>query len=147
MHKYISASEHPYIITFQKRVCDMSICIADFNSIVMHTAKYWTTSTWILFVPQFAILIHSFITSRIDFFNSVYFTLPDYSRSQIQTIQNSCVRCLTGARRFDSAKEALKTLHWLPVKARAQFKILLFAYQIFYHVPNTPRYFQDQFYI
>ena len=101
------------------------------------------------FIPsaQFAILIHSFITSRIDFCNSVYFTLPDYSRSQIQTIQNSCVRCLTGARRFDSAKEALKTLHWLPVNARAQFKILLFAYRIFYHVPNTPRYFQDQFYI
>ena len=37
---------------------------------------------------QFAILIHSFITSRIDFCNSVYFTLPDYSRSRIQTIQN-----------------------------------------------------------
>ena len=85
------------------------------------------------FIPsaQFAILIHSFITSRIDFCNSVYFTLPDYSRSQIQTIQNSCAKCLTGARRFDSAKEALKTLHWLTVKARAHFKILIFAYKIF----------------
>ena len=40
MHKYISASEHPYIIIVQTRMCDMSICIADFNSIVMHTAKY-----------------------------------------------------------------------------------------------------------
>ena len=100
------------------------------------------------FIPsaQFAILIHSFITSRIDFCNSVYFTLPDYSRSQIQTVQTSCAKCLTGARRFDSAKEALKTLHWLPVKARAHFKIL-FAYKIFHHVPNTPMYFQDQFYI
>ena len=96
---------------------------------------------------QFATLIHSFITSRIDFCNSVYFSLPDYSRGQIQTIQNSCAKCLTGARRYDSATEALRSLHWLPVKARAQFKILLFAYKIFHKVSNTPMYFQDQFYI
>ena len=98
-------------------------------------------------LAQFAILIHSFITSRIDFCNLVYFTLPDYCRSRIQTIQNSCAKCLTGTRRFDSAKEALTTLHWLPVKARAQFKILLLVYKIFHHVPNTSMYFQDQFYI
>ena len=98
-------------------------------------------------LAQFAILIHCFITSRIDFCNLVYFTLPDYCRSRIRTIQNSCAKCLTGTRRFDSAKEALTTLHWLPVKARAQFKILLFVYKIFHHVPNTSMYFQDQFYI
>ena len=45
------------------------------------------------------------------------------------------------------ATEALRSLHWLPVKARAQFKILLFAYKIFHKVSNTPMYFQDQFYI
>ena len=96
---------------------------------------------------QFASLIHSFITSRIDFCNSLYFTLPDYARNQIQTIQNSCAKCLTGARRFDSATSALRSLHWLPVKARAQFKVLLFAYRIVHKSPNTPMYLLEQLYI
>ena len=91
--------------------------------------------------------IHSFITSRIDFCNSLYFTLPDYARNQIQTIQNSCAKCLTGARRFDSATSALKSLHWLPVKARAQFKVLLFAYRIVHKSPHTPMYLVEQLYI
>ena len=99
------------------------------------------------FIPShhFATLIHSFITSRIDFCNSIYFTLPDFARNQ--TIQNSCAKCLTGAQRFDSATAALKSLHWLPIKARAQFKILLFAYKIYHNSPDTPSYFINQFYI
>ena len=83
----------------------------------------------------------------IDFCNSLYFTLPDYARNRIQAIQNSCAKCLTRARRFDSATSALKSLHWLPVKARAQFKVLLFAYRIVHKSPHTPMYLVEQLYI
>ena len=40
------------------------------------------------FVPrdQFAILIHAFITSRIDFCNSIFYSLPENLVSRVQTI-------------------------------------------------------------
>ena len=50
-------------------------------------------------------------------------------------------------RRFYSATSAIKSLHWLPVKARAQFKVLLFAYRIVHKSPHTPMYLVEQLYI
>ena len=46
------------------------------------------------FLPrdQFAILIHPYITSRIDFCNSIFYSTPENLVSRVQTIQNSCAK-------------------------------------------------------
>ena len=90
------------------------------------------------FVPQdqFAILIHAFITSRIDFCYSIFYSLPENLVSRVQTIQNSCAKCLSRVNRFATATEARITLHWLPSRARSRFKILVFAHKVV-HLPNS----------
>lgn len=91
-------------------------------------------------------LIHSFVTSRLDFCNSLFIGLPKTSIDKIQTVQNACAKFLTGARKFDSATEQLKTLHWLPIKFRVQYKLMLLAHKIIYPKPETPipSYIKDQ---
>ena len=84
------------------------------------------------FVPQdqFATLKHAFITSPIDFCNSIFCTLPENLVSLIQSIQNLCAKCIIRVNRFESATEARVTLHWLPIRARSRFKVLVFAHKI-----------------
>ena len=99
------------------------------------------------FVPQdqFAIFIHAFITRRIDFCISIFYSLPKNLVSRVQTIQNSCAKCLTRLNRFSSATDARITLHWLPTRARSKFKILLFAHKAV-HQPNSgPHYISAPF--
>ena len=72
-------------------------------------------------------LVNAFITSRVDWFNSLFFGLPNTTVSKIQTVYNACAKFLTGEKRFDSATEKLKPIHWLPVKNRIKYKILIIA--------------------
>ena len=65
--------------------------------------------------------------------------------SRLQAVQNSCAKVLTSTRNFDSATEARKTLHWLPVKERAKFKILLFAHKIVHNPSSIPQYLSSPF--
>lgn len=44
-------------------------------------------------------------------------------------------------RKSDSSKQALYDLHWLPIKARIQFKILVYMYNC--RVGNAPPYLSD----
>ena len=44
-------------------------------------------------------------------------------------IQNAAARVLTRTRRRDHITPVLASLHWLPVKSRIEFKILLLTYK------------------
>ena len=69
-----------------------------------------------------ATVAHAFITSRIDYCNSLLVGIPDVCVSQLQRIQNCTARLITNTRKYDPV---LKRLHWLPVKQRITFKLLL----------------------
>lgn len=74
-------------------------------------------------------LVHAFITSRLDFCNSLYFGLPEYELNRLQKLQNQAARLVTNTRRRDHITPVLRSLHWLPVRARIHFKILTFAFR------------------
>ena len=74
-------------------------------------------------------LIHAFITSRIDYCNSLYFNLPNRLLNKLQSVQNCAARILTFTKRFEHITPVLKALHWLPVAFRIRFKILLLVYK------------------
>ena len=44
-------------------------------------------------------------------------------------MQNALARLITGIRKYEHINPALATLHWLPVKYRIDFKILLRTYK------------------
>ena len=75
-------------------------------------------------------LVHAFITSHLDMFNASLFGLPQSRVAKLQKIQNAAARLVTGARSSCHITPILKELHWLPVKQRIVFKLLITTYKV-----------------
>ena len=73
-------------------------------------------------------LIHAFISSRLDYCNALFIGIPGKNVQKLQYIQNSAARVLMRVRKHDHITPILYTLHWLPVSARIEYKILLTTY-------------------
>ena len=72
--------------------------------------------------------IHAFISSRLDYCNALYVGLSQSSISRLQLVQNAAARFLTGTSRREHITPVLSSLHWLPVRFRIDFKLLLFVF-------------------
>ena len=83
-------------------------------------------------------LVISLIFSKMDYCNALLFGIPDNLLNKLQKLQNACARFVTKRRKFDSISDALKELHWLPVRARIEFKILVWVYKCMYN--SAPEY-------
>ncbi len=75
------------------------------------------------------IAAHAFVTSHLDYGNSLYYGLYQYQIDKLQLLQNSTARVVKLKRKFDHISEDLEKMHWLPVAARIEFKILLLTWK------------------
>ena len=85
--------------------------------------------------------IHAFISSRLDYGNSLLYGLPDYQIKRVQRIQNTAARILTKTSKYEHITPVLKDLHWLPVENRIIFKILTLTYRCLNKL--APQYLAD----
>ncbi|XP_028272710.1 uncharacterized protein LOC114443003, partial [Parambassis ranga] len=90
---------------------------------------------------HFEILIHAFITNRLDYCNALYYGLSQASLAQLQLVQNAAARLLTGAKKREHITPILKSLHWLPIPFRIDFKFLLFVFKSLHGL--APQYLSD----
>ncbi len=74
-------------------------------------------------------LIHAFMTSRLDYCNALLGCCSARLINKLQLVQNAAARVLTRIRKYDHISPVLSTLHWLPIKLRIDFKILLITYK------------------
>ncbi len=74
-------------------------------------------------------LIHAFMTSRLDYCNALLGGCSARLINKLQLVQNAAARVLTRTRKYDHISPVLSTLHWLPIKHRIDFKILLMTYK------------------
>ena len=74
-------------------------------------------------------IIHAFITSRIDYCDSLMNGLPENLIKKLQRVQKTAARLVFNLRKYDRITPALVTLHWLPVKYRIEFKTLLIVFK------------------
>ena len=72
-------------------------------------------------------LIHSLVSSRLDYCNSLLYSVPQYKIKYLQRVQNVTARIVTRCPRRDHITPHLESLHWLKVEFRIIFKILLLA--------------------
>ncbi len=63
------------------------------------------------------------------FFLKRYRHSPASSINKLQIVQNAAARVLTRSRIYDHITPILQSLHWLPIKFRISYKILLLTYK------------------
>ena len=74
-------------------------------------------------------LVHSFISCRLDYCNSLLFGISNEQLQRLQSVQNAAARLVTGTRRFDHITPVLVGLHWLPVRYRVSCKLATVVYK------------------
>ena len=74
-------------------------------------------------------LVHAFITSRLDMCNSLLFGIHQQQLNQLQRRQNTAARLITRTRRSSHITPILQHLHWLPIKFRIMYKLMLLTYR------------------
>lgn len=73
-----------------------------------------------LTVKDLETVIHAFISSRLDYCNSLYLGVAKSSLFRPQMVQNAAARLLTGTRKREHILPFLALLHWLPVEYQVQ---------------------------
>ena len=86
-------------------------------------------------------LVHAFVTSRLDYCNSLFYGLPKYHLSKLQRVQNAAARLVTSTRKYDHITPVLYNLHWLPVFYRIYFKILILTFKAIHNM--SPSYISN----
>ena len=77
------------------------------------------------------------MSSRLDYCNSLLYGIPEYQTRKLQRVMNASARLIYCAPKFFHITPLLAELHWLPVRARIHYKILLITYKILHgHAPK-----------
>lgn len=74
-------------------------------------------------------LIHAFVTSKLDYCNSLLINLPKCVLAKLQKVQNVAARIVTKTKKFDHITPVIIELHWLPIALRVIYKLLLLTYK------------------
>ena len=73
--------------------------------------------------------IVSLVTSRLDYCNGLLCGITDELLCRLQKVQNNAARVVSGSKKYDHITPVLKDLHWLPIRKRIEFKILLLTFK------------------
>ena len=86
-------------------------------------------------------LIHAFVSSKLDNNNGLLYGIPKKKTSRLQRVQNAAAKLVTRRKKFDHVTPILKSLHWLPIAHRIDYKILLLTFKSL--IGEAPSYLQD----
>ena len=64
----------------------------------------------------------SMVDGRLDYCNCVLYGTSAMNLNELQRVQNSAARIVTGSRRFEHALPLLAELHWLLIKHQIQIR-------------------------
>jgi len=59
---------------------------------------------------------------------------PGQLFKQASASSNAAARLITGTAKFSHVTPVLRTLHWLPIKQRVQFKVLILVFKAINHL-------------
>ena len=78
---------------------------------------------------------------QVELIIGLLYGLPDCEIAKLQRILNAAARLLMSCKKFDHITPVLINVHWLPVRYRINFKILLLTFKALYGM--APSYIID----
>ena len=81
---------------------------------------------------------NAFLSSWLDYCNSLFRSLTKVNLYRLQSIQNSAARIVTNSCKYTRITLVLRKLHWLPIQFRSEFKLATLVYK-FIHT-GFPKY-------
>lgn len=128
-----------HIINFSPTIKNLGVLFDESLSFTSHIKECRKSSFFLLWnlkrlrnyfdQSSFETIIHAFITSKLDYCNSLFMNLPSSTINRLQSIQNFAARLVLRKGKFCHITPLLKQLHWLPVRDRIVFKILLLTFK------------------
>ena len=86
-------------------------------------------------------LVASLVTPHLDYGNGLLIQATDTVIGKYHRIQNTAAKLILNRSKTDSATKAQYELHWLPIKARIKYKILLFVFKCLHNI--APKYLEN----
>ena len=90
---------------------------------------------------QLQIITQALVISSLDYCNALYIGANQSILKQLQNLQNRAGRIIKGLKRKDTVEPYLEELHWLKVKERIEFKVLLLTFKCIHGL--APKYLSD----
>lgn len=87
------------------------------------------------------ILVHALITAHIDYCNSLLYGISNYRIDKLQKLLNAAARLVLLIPKHEHITPSLISLHWLPVKFRIIYKIILLVFKGTHNL--APKYISD----
>ena len=136
LHRNLSLTLNGCIVTPSTTVKNLGVRLDENLSFATHIADISKSALYhlhnirkirpMLTDTDAATLIHTLVSSRLDYCNTLFSGLPASTTNKLQSVQNTAARILTRTRKYDRIP-VLKSLHWLPIQERSDFKVLLLA--------------------
>ena len=86
-------------------------------------------------------LVHSLVSTRIDYCNSLFVNLPACSLQKLQRVLNTAARIVSLRPKRDDIIPVLISLHWLPIEHRIHYKVILFVFRCLHNL--APSYLSE----
>ena len=86
-------------------------------------------------------LVSAFVTTRLDYCNSVLTGLPQVTIDPLQRVQYAAARLVAGIETQDHITPVLRSLHWLPIRLRIQYKLCVLMHLV--RSGRSPAYLAD----
>ena len=74
-------------------------------------------------------LIIAFVISKLDGNNALLYKIPKFLQDKLQVVQNNSARLIVKKHKYESIKQTIKDLHWLPIEFRIRYKINLLTFK------------------
>ena len=127
-------------VTAQSTLCNLGIHLDGQLTMKVHVQRISRTSFYqlrqlrsvrrSLSVNACTALVQAFVTSRLDYCNSLLAGIGDGLIDQLQTVMRVAARLVLRKRKFDPISADIRDrLHWLPIRSRIDFKLGLLVYK------------------
>ena len=74
-------------------------------------------------------MVHTLITTKLDYCNAILYGLPEVTLKHLIRVQRMSARLIAERGKHDHITEVLQQLHWLPIRQRIHYKVLVLTFK------------------